>query len=212
MEVLKPRAEAVGDAPGSSRGVRSRRTRCVGCAFRLRLELFSFVIMKQFFIIFAGLVCACDHGVSPATQPLSSATQAAIPAMKPIDFSTVDGATVWFYPWSLNISPDGSASIQYGSLLGDSATLPKGTCDFKSIVTEIMRQRSVEPGQTGVPAGLVMKGVNSTTLTNLKDDAYLRKLIESVSDKWQNKGWRFEELRTKYPICPPLAARDPHLK
>ena len=168
--------------------------------------------MKPFFIIFAGLVCACDRGAPPITQPLSSATQVAFPATQPINFASVDAVNVWFYGWFLDINSDGSASIQYGSLLGDSATLPKDSCDFKSIVTEIMRQQSVGPGQTGVPAGLVMKGVNSTTLTNLKDDRFLKKLIESVSDKWQNRGWRFEELRREYPIGPPLAAHNPHLR
>ena len=183
--------------------------------------------MKQFLVIFAGLVCACDRGLPPTTQPLpsatqaappattrplSSATQAAFPATQPIDFASVAAVTVWFYPWFLGVKPDGSASIQYGSLFGDSATLPKGTCDFKFIVTEIMRQQSARPGQRGTPAGLVMKGVNSTTLTGLEDDTYFRKLIESVSAKWQNKGWRFEELRTKYPICPPLASRNPKSK
>jgi len=39
-EVLKPRAEAASDAPGSSTDVPDRRTSVVGYAFPLRLEIY----------------------------------------------------------------------------------------------------------------------------------------------------------------------------
>ena len=134
--------------------------------------------MKQLFVIFASLICACGRGASPATQSASPATQASFPATQQVDLTSISSVKIWFYPWFLDIKPDGSAFIQYGSTFGDSATLPKGTCDFEVIVAEIIRQRFGGTGHADVSAGLVMKGVKSTTLSSLKDDAYFRKLIE----------------------------------
>jgi hypothetical protein len=105
--------------------------------------------------------------------------------------------------WFLAIKPDGSAVIQYGSSAGDDASLPAGTINFTKAAAEVLRQQT--PGRptygaTNAVAGLRMKGQITCQLSMLKDDHYFRNLLESVSGKWQSKGWRFDELRRDHPF------------
>jgi hypothetical protein len=34
----------------------------------------------------------------------------------------------------------------------------------------------------------------------LRNDRYFRELIDSLNDKWQEKGWRFDQLLKEFPI------------
>ena len=158
---------------------------------------------KALAILLTAMVLA---GCSTDTRP--SATRPAIPPPpRPADIAEVTSITVWPPPgprWFLTIRPDGSAVIQYGSSAGDDARLPAGTVDFKAAVNEVVRQQTdhPSPGFATAHTGLSLKGSNTTTLYPMKDDSYFRDLIESATDSWQHRGWRFDELRKKYPIFP----------
>jgi hypothetical protein len=108
--------------------------------------------------------------------------------------------------WMFLIWPDGSARIEYGSTAGDDASLPKGTLDFAAIVVEVLRQKTTKITYDYTEAALLPKGSNECQTVLLRNDAYFRELIKSLDDKWQDKGWRFDELRKKYPFYPPPTA------
>ena len=170
------------------------------------------VAMKGLAAILVVTLCAVVllH-CSPATQRGSS-TRPVPPSTQPADVSDVESVEVCppGRRWFLTIGADGSASIQYGSTAGDSASLPKGTFDFKAVVAEVLRQQSAAPvlDTTHAHAGLKMKDKNQIEFHPLKDDTYFRDLVASASGKWQDEGWRFDELREKYPIFPHPSAAD----
>jgi hypothetical protein len=106
--------------------------------------------------------------------------------------------------WYLRAKPDGSAIIQYASVGDDVASLPAGTLDFGNIVAEVKRQQTeqgFDPSATC--AGLEEEGQANVSSAKLKDDAYFRQLIASVSDSWDEKGRGFDQQCKDDPICPP---------
>jgi hypothetical protein len=70
---------------------------------------------------------------------------------------------------------------------GDSASLPPGTIDFRAVVDEVLRQQSEDEIKGSTCAGLLKKGQSVRELY-LKDDSFFRRIIQSVENKWQDKG------------------------
>jgi hypothetical protein len=63
-------------------------------------------------------------GTVMAAEPIPSLDQT-----RGIDISSLDSG------WTLRIRPDGSAHLQFGSLMEDGARCPAGTFDFSDIYT-----------------------------------------------------------------------------
>jgi len=147
--------------------------------------------------------CAVALSRSPATQPVAP------PSTGPAELSKVVQIEITPPPnprWFLTIRPDGSASIQYGSGPGDSASLPAGTLNFQAIAAEVVKRESVKTIPGSSSAVLWRKGEHSAEFHSLTNDDYFRNLIESVSNKWR-KVPRFDELRKEFPIYPPVTDR-----
>ncbi len=105
--------------------------------------------------------------------------------------------------WVLDIYPDGSGKLTYGSSAGDDAQIPVKTFSFQDvynlIIPHVTRNYSVDKS---VAVFLFVKGVPLTTPPdplNLEDKATIKKIMSQARDKSvpldQN---RFKELLLKY--------------
>jgi hypothetical protein len=97
--------------------------------------------------------------------------------------------------------PDGSVHAQYGSALGDAASLPKGSVHFAALLKAAHRLKS-DKRIDGASQISVMLKDDTNTAFSLNYDTLFRYLIDSFDKKWQPElgGTRFDELRRKYPI------------
>ncbi len=148
----------------------------------------------------------------PSTRPALNAIAATAPSAPQADQATVTEVEVFpgaYGPWYFTIRPDGSALMQYGSTFGDSASLPKGTLDFRAVVAEVAREQLPAAEHGPSAAALVVEGVQSTVTRYLRDDSYFRKLVSSANGKWQSLNrTRFDQLRHAHPIYSQAADGD----
>ena len=119
------------------------------------------------------------------------------------DTPEAQSVAVWTpsHAWLLTFKPDGSVHAQYGSTLGDGASVPAGTVDFLALLDDFKRLQTDERLKTAQVA-IQYEGQTSTTAFSLRDDTLLRNMMNSFRNDWQPDpgGNRFHQLLKKYPL------------
>jgi hypothetical protein len=104
--------------------------------------------------------------------------------------------------WWLRCFPDGSGSVGYGSLLGDSTGFKSGTIDFPDAVKQL-RKVTVKDGKLGshFPVGFHEEGSTSTICVYTQDEKLVLGLFEKAAEKKASRfrGARFDELWKERP-------------
>jgi hypothetical protein len=124
------------------------------------------------------------------------------------DFDQVDKITISFHAgWMLEIHPDGSGKLVYGSSIGDLAQMPPQTYSFQDVYNLLKPHLSGNyPGEKAVAVALQVKGLAPGTATQalyLDDRKIVRQIMADARDKSvpQNQA-RFKELVAKHPPVP----------
>jgi hypothetical protein len=129
------------------------------------------------------------------------------PSIPPFD--QVNEIGLWInQAWQLDIKPDGSGGIEYGSSVGDGASFPKHTFSFKEIYDLLVPQLSKEGTvQNTAVVFLHVKGLppgNPIYALLLRDKSITKKIISQALNKSvPDNPKRFNELLAKYPPVPP---------
>jgi hypothetical protein len=124
------------------------------------------------------------------------------------NFNQVDTITISSHGgWMLQILPDGSASLSYGSLPMDNAQMPKQTFSFQNVYNLLAPHLSANyPGEKAIAVALHVKDLAPGTPIHalyLDDRRIVRQIMAEARDKGvpldQN---RFKELVAKHPPVP----------
>jgi len=129
-------------------------------------------------------------GAVMAAEPIPSLNQT-----RGIDLSTADSG------WSLRIRPDGSAHLQFGSLMEDGARCPAGTFAFSDIYAFIVPKIKENNSAGDVAVAIKREGVFSTTcqyIDEFEAKPFFLKAQQTCTPIWDKV--RFNEMVNKHPI------------
>ena len=121
----------------------------------------------------------------------------------------VDRIGLWInQAWQLEIKPDGSGRLEFGSSVADRARFPKKTFSFKEIYDLLVPHLAKEGTmQNATPVFLYIKGLppGTPTYALLLHDKSIAKRIFSraINKSVPDNPKRFSELLAKYPPVPP---------
>jgi hypothetical protein len=142
------------------------------------------------------------------TAPTASAAALAaggVAVVPPLD--ELRGINLTTGSWMLDIGPDGSATVGYGSSAGDFAKVPAGTFDFAEVYKKMVPV--VQPGGSTPPFYAVCfqrRGASSTSAVYTQDEPTVLALFEkALAARDNSDAGRLDELLKTYPIA--LSAR-----
>jgi len=152
--------------------------------------------MKAFFIaaVFALLI------FSPK---LFAQSASSIPSLDQVDRITISSHG----GWTLDLRPDGSGKLIYGSNGGDVARIPKQTFSFQDVYNLLVPHLSANyPVKKAISVFLDVKGLSPGTPTYalyLDDRRIIKQIMSDARDKAipLDKD-RFNDLVKKYPPVP----------
>ena len=138
-------------------------------------------------------------GTVMAAEPIPSLNQT-----RQIDLSTADSG------WILRIKPDGSAHLQYGSLMEDGAKCPAGTFAFSDIYAFLVPIIKEKNSAGDVAVAIKREGVFDTTcqyINEFEAKPFFVKAQQTCTPIWDKV--RFNEMVNKHPIESEFSLRKP---
>jgi hypothetical protein len=129
-------------------------------------------------------------GAVMAAEPIPSLDQT-----RGIDLSTADSG------WDLRIRPDGSAHLQFGSLMEDGARCPAGTFAFSDVYAFLVPKIKENNSAGDVAVAIKREGVFSTTcqyINEFEAKPFFLKAQQTCTPIWDKV--RFNEMVNKHPI------------
>jgi hypothetical protein len=138
-------------------------------------------------------------GTVMAAEPIPSLNQT-----RQIDLSTADSG------WILRIKPDGSAHLQYGSLMEDGAKCPAGTFAFSDIYAFLVPIIKEKNSAGDVAVAIKREGAFDTTcqyIDEFEAKPFFVKAQQTCTPIWDKV--RFNEMVNKHPIESEFSLRKP---
>jgi hypothetical protein len=129
-------------------------------------------------------------GTVMAAEPIPSLNQT-----RQIDLLTADSG------WILRIRPDGSAHLQFGSLMEDGARCPAGTFAFSDVYAFLVPKIKENNSAGDVAVAIVPETATSVTcqyINEFEAKPFFLKAQQTCMPIWDKV--RFDELVHKYPI------------
>ena len=133
-----------------------------------------------------------------AAEPIPSLSQT-----RQIDLDADSG-------WILRIKPDGSAHLQYGSLMEDGAKCPAGTFAFSDIYAFLVPIIKEKNSAGDVAVAIKREGVFDTTcqyIDEFEAKPFFVKAQQTCTPIWDKV--RFNEMVNKHPIESEFSLRKP---
>ena len=133
-----------------------------------------------------------------AAEPIPSLSQT-----RQIDLDADSG-------WILRIKPDGSAHLQYGSLMEDGAKCPAGTFAFSDIYAFLVPIIKEKNSAGDVAVAIKREGVFDTTcqyINEFEAKPFFVKAQQTCTPIWDKV--RFNEMVNKHPIESEFSLRKP---
>lgn len=141
-------------------------------------------------ILFKIIVLLCAYaGTVMAAEPIPSLSQT-----RQIDLDADSG-------WILRIKPDGSAHLQYGSLMEDGAKCPAGTFAFSDIYAFLVPIIKEKNSAGDVAVAIKREGVFDTKcqyINEFEAKPFFVKAQQTCTPVWDKV--RFNEMVNKHPI------------
>lgn len=151
-------------------------------------------------ILFKTIVLLCAYaGTVMAAEPIPSLNQT-----RQIDLSTADSG------WILRIRTDGSAHLQFGSLMEDGARCPAGTFAFSDIYAFIIPKLKEGRSEGDVAVAIVPEMATSVTcqyINEFEAKPLFVKAQQTCTPIWDKV--RFNEMVNKHPIESEFSLRKP---
>ena len=154
-------------------------------------------MMKMLFKIIV-LLCAYA-GTVMAAEPMPSLNQTG-----EIILSTADSG------WRLRIRTDGSAHLQFGSLMEDGARCPAGTFAFSDIYAFFVPKIKEKRSEGDVAVSIHPEGATSVTcqyINEFEAKPFFVKAQQTCTPIWDKV--RFNEMVNKHPIESEFSLRKP---
>jgi len=151
-------------------------------------------------ILFKIIVLLCAYaGTVMAAEPIPSLNQTRV---------------IWLHSihsgWMLRVWPDGSAHLQYGSLMEDGAKCPAGTFAFSDMHAFLVPRIKEGSKEGDIGVAIVREGTFSTTcqyINELETKPFFVKAQQTCTPIWDKV--RFNEMVNKHPIESEFSLRKP---
>ena len=110
--------------------------------------------------------------------------------------------------WHLNIRPDGSGLVGYGSSGSDFAPFDQHTFDFAAVRDRLLALSVAERGNTSdIPVAFHQAGVTSTRCRYVSDEETVNLLFVKAIERANKAGTRVDQLLRTRPV---LRHDEPH--